>query len=404
MTLPLEGLTVVAVEQAVAAPFASRQLADLGARVIKIERPDGGDFARHYDDIVKGLATYFVWLNRGKQSVTLDLKSPAGRQALETLLLHADVYLQNLAPGVADRMSIAAAQVVARHPRVVACDISGFGNGGPLDSKRAYDLVVQAEAGSIGITGTEESRAKPGIAVSDIAAGMYTYSSILAGLIQRGRTGKGAALSVSMFDATVEWMNYSVYLTRFSGKEHIPLGIGHPAIVPYGAYPTAEGEPVVIAIQNDREWARFAAVVLKRPELVDDSRMHTPTARVANRALVDEICLEAICRLTLSEVMNLLDAAGIANGRLNKASDLLRHPQLTDRGRWLDVETPVGLVPALLPPTISSTWAPAMGAVPGLGQHTKEVLAEFGIEHPVDEAAIRAELTGDDLPAGAEVG
>lgn len=380
MSLPLDGVTVVSLEQAVAAPFASRQLADLGARVLKIERTDGGDFARYYDEVVHGMATYFVWLNRGKESVALDLKTETGRAALEGLLAHADVFIQNLAPGAAERLGLAAEQIVARHPRIVACDMSGFGRGGPLDDRRAYDLVVQAETGSISITGTEESRAKPGIAVADIGAAMYTANAVLAGLLQRARTGLGSALAVSMFDATAEWMSYSAYLTRYTGSEHVPYGIGHHAIVPYGAFRTADGDTVVVAVQNEREWARFAEHVLRDAALADDPRMATASARVENRAVINELCTAAIARLSLAEAFEVLGRAGIAHGRLNTASDLLEHPQLLARDRWREVASPVGTLPALLPPVVSSTWVAAMGPIPALGEHTAAVLAEFGID------------------------
>lgn len=376
--LPLDGITVISVEQAVSAPLASRHLADLGARVIKIERPGSGDFARHYDDVVHGMSTYFVWLNRSKESVALDIRSDRGRALLEQLLERADVFIENLAPGAATRLDLDATQVHARHPRIIACDMSGFGHGGPDDQRRAYDLVVQAEAASISITGSPGHLAKPGIAVSDIAAGMYTYSSVLAALLQRHQTGRGSSLSVSMLDATAEWMSYSTYLTAYSGNDHVPFGIGHHAIVPYGAYPTADGTQIVLAVQNEREWSRLATRILKSPELQDDDRMSTPTARVAHRGLIDQLIAAAIVQLSEQEARDALDAAGIANGRLNSVDDLLNHPQLLARSRWRKIDTPGGSAKAILPPPVSSSWDPVMGRVPALGEHSRAVLSELG--------------------------
>ncbi len=380
MALPLEGTVVVAMEQAVAAPFATRHLADLGARVIKIERPGVGDFARDYDDHVKGMATYFVWLNRGKESVALDTKSPEGAEALERLLARADVFVQNLGPGAAERQNVAAAQLVGRFDRIVACDMTGFGADGPYAGKRAYDLVVQAEAASVSVTGTDDQRAKPGGPFADIAAGVYAYSTILAALFGREKTGRGAAIAVSMFDAMAEWMNYSLYYSAYTGLEHAPRGIGHHAIVPYGAFSTSDGDSIVLGCQNDREWSRLATDVLHRPELADDPDYLGMTNRVARRDEVHALVAAAIARLPSAEAIAALDAAGIANGRLNSSIDLLRHPQLAERDRWREVDSPAGPVRALLPPPIVPQWGePAMGSVPALGEHTAAVLAELGL-------------------------
>jgi crotonobetainyl-CoA:carnitine CoA-transferase CaiB-like acyl-CoA transferase len=383
--LPLAGTLVVAMEQAVAAPLASRHLGDLGARVVKIETA-AGDFGRQYDDHVRGLATYFVWLNRGKESVVLDVREPHGRAVLEALLARADVFIQNLAPGAATRLGCAASQLVERHPRLVACDISGFGAGGPFSHKRAYDLVVQAETGSVSITGTPGALAKPGIAVADIAAGMYCYATALAALYARERTGRGTAIEVSLFDAMAEWMSYSLYFTAMTGRTHLPYGIGHHAIVPYGAFTTSDGQQVVLGTQNDREWARLVTEVLGRPELADHPDYLGPPNRVERRNEIHGMVADAVGRLTFAEATAALDAAGIANGRLNTPADLLDHPQLAARDRWREIDSPVGPLPALLPPPVVAGWDPPMGAVPALGEHTAAVLAELGLDGGEEQA------------------
>jgi itaconate CoA-transferase len=378
--LPLEGLLVVGIEQAVAAPFATRQLADLGARVIKIENPRGGDFARDYDEAVKGIAAHFVWCNRGKESLSLNLRSEAGAEVMEALLSRADVLIQNLAPGAAARRGLAADQVVARHPRMIAVDISGYGEGGPLEQRRAYDLLVQSEAASCAVTGLPGQPAKPGIPVADISAGMYAYSSVLAALYDRERTGEGTAIAVSLFDSIVEWMGYPLHYTLGTGIEQEPRGVGSPAVAPYGAYPTADGESLVLGTTNDAEWQRLATEVIERPDLAADSAYARNADRVEKRAELDpEIGAWTSVR-SLPEITKRLDSAGIGYGRLNGVQALIDHPQLSERGRWIEVGSPAGAVPALLPPPVSASWPIQPGDVPALGQHTDAVLDWLGYD------------------------
>jgi itaconate CoA-transferase len=375
---PLEGITVVALEQAVSAPFATRQLGDLGARVIKVERVEGGDFARDYDAEVRGMASHFVWVNRNKESLALDFTVPAGRAILDELIAGADVVIQNLAPGTAERRGLTAAQLVEGHPRLIACDISGYGQGGPYESKRAYDLLVQAESASISTTGWPDRPAKPGIPIADLAAGMYAYSSVLAALYERERTGRGRAISVSLFDAISEWMGYSIYFTANSGRRHEPNGISHPSLSPYEAFDTVDGRKVVIGVQNDREWGRLVTAVLGRPGLAEDPRYATGPARTAHRAEVTDICAGVINRLTLQEAITLLDEAGVACGRVNFPEELISHPQLAARGRWCDVDSPVGPIRSLLPPPVSAGWQVRMDPIPGLGQNTGDLMRQLG--------------------------
>jgi crotonobetainyl-CoA:carnitine CoA-transferase CaiB-like acyl-CoA transferase len=385
--LPLEPYTVVALEQAVAAPLATRHLADLGARVIKVERVDGGDFARNFDTAVHGMASHFVWLNRGKESITLDLKAPAGRAVLAALIGRADVFLQNLGPGALRRLGFDAAGLRAAHPRLVTVSLSGYGDGGPYRDKRAYDMLVQCETGLASVTGPPEQAAKTGVPTSDIAAGMYAFSSTLAALLTRERTGLGTGIDVSMFDATAEWMGYQIYYAAGTGLAPSRSGLSHPSIAPYDAYPTADGAEVLIGIQNDREWARFAAAFLYRPDLADHPEWATNVARVRNRRLVDAVVAGRTATETAAAVIAALDAIGIASGRLNTPVDLLSHPQLAARDRWRGVQTPGGSVRALLPPFELAGLSPRMGPVPALGQHTESILAWLGY----DEGAI-AEL------------
>lgn len=379
---PLAGLTVVALEQAVAAPFATRQLADLGARVIKIERPGSGDFARDYDRTVHGLSSYFVWLNRSKESVTLDVKQPEGRQVLARLLSDADVLVHNLGPGAAERLGISAAALRPAHPRLIVCAITGYGSSGPYRDKKAYDLLVQSETGLVSITGTSDEPAKVPISIADIAAGMYAYSGILTALIERGRTGRGVAVDVSLFDALAEWMSQPAYLTAYGGTAPQRTGARHASIVPYGPFPTVD-HPVFLAIQNEREWERFCRQVLERPELAADPRFTEPAGRVAHR---DE--LEAMIGATLrgasgEQVIERLEAAGIACARLKTVPQFLAHPQLEARGRWRAVHTPGGDVRALVPPVMLEGAAPRMDPVPSLGEHTTRVLTALGIDESV---------------------
>lgn len=371
----LDGITVITMEHAVSAPFATRQLADLGARVIKIERPDGGDFARQYDTHVNGLATYFVWLNRGKESVAIDVKEPAAHKALHALIDRADVFVQNLAPGAAARLGLDAASLRARNPRLVVCDINGYGLDGPYATKRAYDLLIQCEAGLASVTGRPGEPAKAGVAVADLSAGAYAYSGILAALLNRERTGEGAELSVAMFDTVTEWMGFSYLYSRFTGLPHEPNGLAHPSLVPYDAYTTADGVTLVVGIQNDREWQRLAEAL----GLPDDDRYATNQRRAEHRLEVDELVGGALGKLTVAEAEARLEGAGIAIARLRNSVELLDHPQLAARGRWRDTPTPNGSVPVLAPPVTFADFDPPFRAVPALGQHTAAVLAEIGL-------------------------
>ena len=383
---PLEGLTVVSIEQAVAAPFATRHLADLGARVIKIERPGEGDFARGYDTTVKGLSSYFVWLNRTKQSLTLDLKRPEAADVLQRLLGRADVFVQNLRPGAAARLGTEAATLRARHPRLVVCDILGFGSTGPYAQRKAYDLLVQAEAGVVSLTGTPDAPCKVGISIADIAAGMYAYSGILTALLARGQTGAGAALEVSLFDAIAEWMGAPAYYTGYGGAAPPRTGAHHASIAPYGPFRTRDGQSIFIAVQNAREWARFCTDVLGWPGLADDDRFRTNSRRVENREALHLAIESTLGTLEAADVAARLERAAIAHARMNTIEDFVRHPQLVERDRWTDVGTPVGLVRALLPPVQMSGVTAAVGPVPAVGQHTDVILEELGVDRATIEA------------------
>ncbi len=378
--LPLRGITVVAIEQAVAAPFATRQLADLGARVIKIERPDGGDFARHYDTTVKGLSSHFVWLNRTKESLTLDLKHPEGARVLTELLRRADVLVQNLAPGAAERLGMSPAELRARDPRLIVCNVSGYGTTGPYAQRKAYDLLVQSEVGLIAITGTEDAPAKVGISVADIAAGMYAYSGILTALYARGQTGHGTTLDVSLFDALGEWMGAAAYYTGYGGTAPARTGANHASIAPYGPFRAADGGPVFLGVQNAREWQRFCAEVLGWPELADDDRFHTNALRVKNRNALYIVIESALGSLSTADVVARLEAAGIAYARMNSVAEYLAHPQLVERDCVREIGSPVGPLRAALPPVRMEGVAPALGDVPALGQHTDAILGELGID------------------------
>ena len=376
--LPLDGITVVALEQAVSAPFATRQLGDMGARVIKVERVPEGDFARYYDNEVRGMGSHFVWVNRNKESIALDFKVPPGRAILDELIATADVVVQNFAPGVAEAMGLDAASLVTRNPRLIAVDLSGYGAGGPYELRRAYDLIVQAESGSIATTGWVDRPAKPGIAIADLTAGLYTYSSVLAALYQRERTGRGRAIAVSLMDSITELMGYSLYFTQFSGRRHVPNGISHPTLSPYESFDTIDGRTIVVAVQNDREWARLATQVLHRPALVDDPDFATGAARTQHRDDVARICAEVIGGLDADAALALLDGAGIACGRVNYPEEVLDHPQLAARDRWQEVDSPVGPLRSLLPPPVSPGWELRMDRVPDVGQDTESVLRELG--------------------------
>lgn len=380
---------MIGIEQAVAGPLATRHLADLGARVVKVESPHGGDFARDYDTAVRGLAAHFVWLNRGKQSLTLDFTTAAGADALERLIERADVVVQNLAPGAAARRGLAAAQLLERFPRLVGVDISGYGSGGPLAHKRAYDLLVQAETGSCAITGSAGKPAKAGIPVADIGAGMYAYSSVLAALYDRTRSGVGTAIEVSLFDAASEWMGYPMNYTLGTGTEQVPLGLSAPSVAPYGAYPTRDGHTLVVGTTNDREWQRLALEVLGRPDLAGDPSLTQNADRVRQRAVVDAAVAAWAITQDLASAQQVLDNAAIGNGRLNGVRELIEHPQHRERDRWREVETPAGPVPALLPPPISSSWDLGMGPVPALGEHTDLVLRDLDYS-PAEIVELRA--------------
>jgi itaconate CoA-transferase len=380
MPLPLQGVTVVSIEQAVAAPFATRQLADLGARVIKIERPDGGDFARGYDATVGGLSSYFVWLNRSKESLTIDLKQPAARDVLARLLARADVFVQNLAPGAANRLGAAAADLRARHPRLITCAISGYGSDGPYVHKKAYDMLIQAEAGLLSITGTPEVPSRVGISVADIAAGMYAYSGILTALLARATTGAGATLEVSLFDALAEWMGAPAYYTGYGGSEPPRSGGSHPTIAPYELFVSADAVEIYLAIQNGREWSRFCEDVLVRPAVADDARFATNSARVRHRADLHALIAGVFAELPAGDILDRLERADIACARRNSVEGLINHPQLMDRHCWHTVDSPVGPVRALRPPLRMEGLDPVMGPVPSLGQHSQSILEELGFD------------------------
>jgi len=387
--LPLQGVTVVAVEQAVAAPFATRQLADLGARVIKIERPGTGDFARSYDSTVKGMASHFVWTNRSKESLTLDLKRPEAVEALRRLVARADVFVHNLAPGAMNRLGFGSAALRAAWPALVTCEISGYGTSGPYRGKKAYDLLVQSEAGLVAITGKDDTPSKVGISIADIAAAMYAFSGILAALLRRGRTGEGAALEVSLFDAVAEWMGYPAYYTEYGGGAPARTGARHAAIAPYGPYVAGDGKAVYFGIQNDREWARFCEQVLDRPELSADPRFSSNASRVEHQAALDEVIAASFAPLTAAVAIERLDAAGVANARMNTVREFLDHPQLAARNRWRHVDSPVGPLRALVPPFTLDGQEPRMDAIPAVGQHTDAILGELGFD-PATIATWRA--------------
>jgi itaconate CoA-transferase len=382
MTRPLDGITVVTLEHAIAAPLCTRQLADLGARVIKVERPGTGDFARAYDERVHGLASHFVWCNRSKESLTLDVKHPAAGEILARLMAGADVLVQNLAPGAAARLGLSFEALREAHPRLIVCDISGYGSDGPYRDKKAYDLLIQSESGFLSVTGTPGEPAKAGCSIADIAAGMHAHSQILAALMLRSRTGRGSHIDVSMLESMVEWMSYPLYYA-FDGASPPPrAGAAHATIYPYGPFPAADGRTVMLGLQNEREWAAFCQQVLLRPELAADERFDSNSRRVAHREALHQIIVDTFGAMTADEVTERLELAQIANARMNDMCDVWRHPQLAARDRWTEVGTPAGAIPALLPPGRSDAYVPRMDAVPGLGQHTEAVLEELGWSGP----------------------
>lgn len=375
---PLDGITVVSLEHAIAAPFCTRQLADLGARVIKIERPGSGDFARGYDERVKGLASHFVWTNRSKESLTLDVKHAEAETVLARLLERADVLVQNLAPGAAARLGLSFAALHETHPRLIVCDISGYGDSGPYRDKKAYDLLIQSESGFLSVTGTPDEPAKAGCSIADISAGMYAYSNILAALIQRGWTGEGSRIEVSMLEAMAEWMSYPLYYAYDGASPPPRSGAAHATIFPYGPFAAGDGKVVMLGLQNEREWAVFCEQVLLQPELAADPRYASSSKRTAARGELGALIEQAFAGLTAEQVEARLDAAGIANARVNDLRDLWQHPQLRARDRWVEIDSPAGPLPALLPPGLPDSVPARMGAIPGLGQHTQGILSELG--------------------------
>lgn len=375
--LPLEGITVVSLEHAIAAPFATRQLADMGARVIKVERPGVGDFARKYDTRVNGMASHFVWTNRSKESLTLNVKSPDGAEILHKLVAKADVVVQNLAPGAASRLGLGYEDLSAANTGIIVCNISGYGTRGPDEKRKAYDLLIQSEAGFLSTTGTETAPSKAGISIADIAAGMYAYTNILTALIRRSKTGQGCEIDLSMLDAMTEWMSYPLYYAYEGATPPARAGASHATIYPYGPFTVGDGRTVILGLQNEREWAAFCDIVLMQPELADDPRFLSNSQRAANKAALAEIITTSFAELTISAVIDRLDRAGIANANMNDMADVWQHVQFQARDRWREVDTPEGRIPALLPPGGIGT-EPRMDAVPALGAHSGDLLAELG--------------------------
>src|SRR6187402_3228404 len=386
---PLKGLTVVTLEHAIAAPFATRQLADLGARVIKIERPGTGDFARGYDERVHGLASHFVWTNRSKESLSLDVKQPESAKILDALIADADVLVQNLAPGAADRLGLGYDALSVKYPKLIVCDISGYGADGPYRDKKAYDLLIQSESGFLSITGSPGEPAKAGCSIADIAAGMYAYSNILSALLLRGRTGKGCRIDVSMLESMVEWMGYPMYYAIDGQSPPALSGASHATIYPYGPFQAGDGKTVMLGLQNEREWKLFCGGVLMQPALATDPRFDTNSKRSAARAELRAVILEAFGEFTVAQILQRLDDAGIANAQMNTLADVWAHPQLQARERWRKVGTSAGEIAALLPPGMPASFDPRMDAVPALGEHTDAILAELGYA-PEDIGRLRS--------------
>ncbi|WP_151639430.1 CaiB/BaiF CoA transferase family protein [Noviherbaspirillum aerium] len=375
---PLDGITVLTLEHAVAAPFATRQLADLGARVIKIERPGVGDFARAYDSRVDGMASYFVWINRSKESITLDLKHPQAAAILKQLVGQADVLVQNLGPGAAARLGLSAEALRPAHPGLIVCDISGYGKDGPYRDKKAYDILIQAEAGLLSVTGTPEAPSRAGVSAADIAAGMYAYTNILAALIQRGRTGKGSHIDISMLEALGEWMSNPMYYAYKGAAPPPRAASSHPTIYPYGPFATGDGRMVLLGVQNEREWAAFCKDVLQRPEVAVDDRFNSNVKRNGHRAELKSLIEDIFGALSNEEVVRRLDHAGIGNAGMNDMHAFWAHPQLQARDRWRSVESPVGELPMLLPPGVNDSYDYRIDPIPALGQHTEAILRELG--------------------------
>jgi itaconate CoA-transferase len=376
---PLRGITVVTLEHAIAAPLCTRHLADLGARVIKIERPGSGDFARAYDHRVAGLSSHFVWTNRGKESLTLDVKHPAGKAILRRLVARSDVLVQNLAPGAAARLGLSHAALRDEHPQLIVCDISGYGESGPARDRKAYDLLIQSESGFLSVTGPADTPSKAGCSIADIAAGMYAYSNILAALLERQAGGGGRRIGISMLEAMVEWMGFPMYYTYQGGSPPPRSGAAHATIHPYGPFATGDGREVLLAIQNEREWRRFCIEVLEHPALAEDPRFASNAQRVANRAVLDEILRAGFSAFDADGLRTRLDASAIANADVNAVEDLWTHPQLQSRQRWTRIDSPSGPLPALLPPGMDEPPERGLGAIPGLGEHTGLILGELGM-------------------------
>ncbi len=375
---PLEGVTVLALEQAVAAPFATRQLADLGARIIKIERPKVGDFARSYDQTVKGQSSHFIWLNRSKESLTIDLKHSSALEILDRLIGKSDVFIQNLAPGAVERLGLSNDRLKKINPNLIICNISGYGSDGPYSLKKAYDLLIQCESGVMSVTGTEETPSKAGISIADIAAGMYSYSGILTALYQKERNGKGSILEVSMLEALGEWMGFPAYFTHYGGDAPPRTGASHATIFPYGPFLAGDNKTVFLGIQNEREWRLFCAEVLEDPEIADDKRFSSNSRRVSNKAPLTSTIDKVFSKLKASEIIERLDGAQIANARLNSVDEFWNHPQLKARKRWKKVDTPKGEVMSLIPPVTMDKVTPVMNPIPSLGSHTESILVELG--------------------------
>ncbi|MGF6986037.1 itaconate CoA-transferase [Paraburkholderia atlantica] len=378
---PLDGIKVITLEHAIAAPFCTRQLADLGARVIKIERPGVGDFARGYDERVHGLSSHFVWTNRSKESLSLDLKQPAAAEILDALVADADVLVQNLAPGAAERLGLSYDTLSQKYPKLIVCDISGYGADGPYRDKKAYDLLIQSESGFLSITGSPGAPAKAGCSIADIAAGMYAYSNILSALLQRGRTGRGCRIDVSMLESMVEWMGYPLYYAIDGQSQPALAGAAHATIYPYGPFPAGDGKTVMLGLQNEREWKLFCERVLEQPELASDERFASNSKRTAARNALREVIVAAFAKLSAAQVIERLDQAGIANAQMNTLADVWAHPQLKARERWQEVGTAAGAIPALRPPGLPSDIEPRMDPVPTLGQHTETILRELGYDN-----------------------
>lgn len=376
---PLDGIKVIALEHAIAAPFCTRQLADLGARVIKIERPGVGDFARAYDARVEGMSSHFVWTNRSKESLALDLKQPAAQDVLHRLLADADVLVQNLAPGAADRLGLSYEALAEKYPQIIVCGISGYGPDGPYRDKKAYDLLIQSESGFLSVTGSPEASAKAGCSIADIAAGMYAYTNILSALLQRQKTGRGCRIDVSMLECMVEWMGFPLYYAIDDQTPPPRAGAAHATIFPYGPFVCGDGKTVMLGLQNEREWKVFCEKVLENPALTDDARFRSNPLRLENREILRGIIDDAFMHLSAAQLVERLDSVGIANANLNSMHDVWNHPQLAARGRWTQVQTPNGPVTAPLPPGVPASFEPRMDPIPALGQHTDAILSELGL-------------------------